>query len=392
MEPKNTLHPVREITPLEKNLLGIKIEDAHTLLPGLLLAITLAWLSFVLSDYIGETLMGFDNSPLSPVMLVIPLGMILGNILPSTQRLKPGLQFSMKKLLRLGIILLGIRLSVADVFQLGAMGIPIVVLCITSALLFTTWLNQRLNLPHRLGTLIAVGSSICGVTAIVATAPAIDAEDREVAYAVAIITVFGLLAMFIYPYLSYVIFAGDPVQAGLFLGTAIHDTSQVTGAGLFFADLYGLPRALDVATVTKLVRNSFMVMIIPLMTLYYTRKSSQQDGAVEKKVNILKLFPLFIVGFILFAVLRSTGDAAINAGNNAFGLWDAAAWKAIHSFFKSWAVNFMVVALAGVGVSTSFKMFKGMGIKPFLVGLGAATVVGLISFGGITIMQLLSTF
>jgi len=373
----------RPISPIEKSLLGVKVEQLPSLLPGLLLAILLAWLSIWLSKFIGVSLMNFKKSPISAVMMAILLGLIVSNIVQLPALFKPGLTFAVKKVLRFGIILLGIRLSIFDVFKLGALGIPIVIVCIAGALVITTFINRWLKLPERLGTLIAVGTSICGVSAIVATGPAIDAEDEEVAYAVAVITIFGLVATLAYPYLAHAIFAGDPIKAGLFLGTAIHDTSQVTGAAIIFSDIFSQPLGLQVAVVTKLVRNVFMAAVIPFMAFYYTRKSSG-DGA-GKKISITKLLPLFVVGFLIMAILRSIGDAGINAGANAFGIWNADTWGAIHSFIKTWAVNFLVIALAGVGLSTRFSAFKGLGIKPFLVGLGAALIVGVVSFGAISL-------
>jgi uncharacterized integral membrane protein (TIGR00698 family) len=369
----------------EKNLLGTRIDEAPQLLPGLVFAALLAWLSIWFSKFLGTAVMGFDKSPISAVMMAILLGLIINNLIPLPDLLRPGFKFAVKKILRLGIILLGIRLSVFDVFRLGALGVPIVVLCILGALFFTTRINKWLNLPERLGTLIAVGTSICGVSAIVATGPAIDAEDEEVAYAVAVITIFGLLATLVYPYLANLIFAGDPVKAGLFLGTSVHDTSQVTGSALVFADVFSLPRALDVATVTKLVRNVFMAAVIPLMALYYARRTAQGEGE-EKQINFVKLLPLFIVGFLALAVVRSIGDAGINSGGRAFGLWDSGAWEDLFGFVKTWAVNFLVLALAGVGLNTSFRTFKGLGVKPFFVGLGAALMVGVVSFIAISLL------
>ena len=387
-------HPTRKISTLEKGLLGIKINETPRLIPGLLVAAPLAWMSIWLSKFVGITLMGFQKSPISAVMTAILLGLIIGNVIRLPASLKPGLTFSVKKVLRLGIILLGIRLSIFDVFKLGALGVPIVMICIVGALVVTTLVNKWLKLPERLGTLIAVGTSICGVSAIVAAGPAIDAEDEEVAYAVAVITIFGSIATLVYPYVAYAIFAGDAVKAGLFLGTSIHDTSQVTGAGLVFADVFSLPRGLDVATVTKLVRNVFMAAVIPFMAYYYARKTAGQHEGAKKEISIAKRMPLFIIGFLGigflgFAVLRSIGDGGINAGSNAFGLWESAAWEEMFSFIKTWAINFLVVALAGVGLSTRFSAFKGLGIKPFIVGLGAALVVGVISF---TAISLLGTF
>ncbi|HUW94729.1 MAG TPA: putative sulfate exporter family transporter, partial [Anaerolineae bacterium] len=314
------------------------------------------------------------------------LGLIFGAVLPLPKVLKPGFSFAVKKVLRLGIILLGIRLTIFDVFRLGAFGVPIVLFCILGALFFTTRINKWVRLPERLGTLIAVGTSICGVSAIVATGPAIDAEEEEVAYAVAVITIFGLLATLVYPYLANLLFAGEPLKVGLFLGTSVHDTSQVVGSAKVYADVFGAPLALDVATVTKLVRNVFMAVVIPFMAFYYARKTAGQDESAAKKTSFVKLLPLFVVGFVIMAVIRSIGDVGINAGGNAFGLWGDAAWKAIYTFVRTWAGNLLVVALAGVGLSTDFRAFKGLGIKPFVVGLGAALVVGVVSFVAISLL------
>ncbi len=386
MNSADTSHIASKIDKRKKNLLGIEVANAHRLLPGLTVAALLAWLSVWLSDYVGISLMGFEKSPISAVMVAVLLGMIGGNTIPLPLWLKPGFRFAVKKVLRLGIILLGIRLSVSDVFQLGALGVPIVVLCIASALYVTTRLNNWLDLPERVGALIAVGTSICGVSAIVATAPAIDAGDEEVAYAVAVITVFGVVAMLVYPYAAHAIFVGDPVKSGLFLGTAIHETAQVAGAGLLFADIFSLPRGLDVATVAKLVRNVFMAAVIPLMAFYYAQRTIKQGESEAQRASFIKLFPLFILGFMLFAVLRSIGDAGINGGGRAFGLWGSAAWQGVHTAVKAWAVNFMVVALAGVGLSTSFRTLKGLGIKPFVVGFGAALMVGVVSLITISLL------
>jgi uncharacterized integral membrane protein (TIGR00698 family) len=384
MSKTDTEEPTRKISALEKNLLGVKIDQVPGLLPGLLAAALLAWLSIWLSKFVGVNLLGFDKTPISAVMLGILLGLIIGAIVPIPAVLKPGLSFAVKKVLRLGIIMLGIRLTIFDVFKLGAYGVPIVLFCIIGALFVTTHINNWLKLPDRLGALIAVGTSICGVSAIVATGPAIDAEDEEVAYAVAVITIFGLLATLVYPYLANLIFAGEALKVGLFLGTSVHDTSQVVGSAKVYADVFSAPLALDTATVTKLVRNVFMAAVIPFMAFYYARKTN--DGQSAKKTNILKLLPLFVVGFLIVAALRSIGDAGINGGGQAFGLWDAETWKGIHGFVKTWAGHFLVVALAAVGLTTDFRTFRGLGIKPFLVGLGAALIVGVISFVAISLL------
>lgn len=382
----------RPMSILEKNLLDVPINKVHLLIPGMIAVSLLAWLSIWLSEFIGVTLLGFDKSPVSAVMLAILLGLILSMLIPMPTVLKPGFGFAVKKVLRLGIILLGIRLTIFDVFKLGIYGVPIVLLCIVGALFITTRINNWLKLPKRLGTLIAVGTSICGVSAIVATSPAIQADEEESAYAVAVITIFGLLATLVYPYLANFIFAGDALKAGLFLGTAVHDTSQVVGSAKVYTDVYSQTLALDVATITKLVRNVFMVAVIPFMALYYARRTNGQEQTTGKKTSWVNLLPLFIVGFLAFATLRSIGDAGVNAGGGAFGIWESGAWKGITNFVKDWAEIFLVVALAGVGLSTNFKSFKGLGVKPFLVGLSAALAVGLVSFIAITLLGSFVTF
>jgi uncharacterized integral membrane protein (TIGR00698 family) len=373
----------RKTTALEENFLGVKLDCVLSLLPGLVAACLLAWLCIFLAKYVGTKLMGFDKSPISPVMLSIMLGLIVGGLVPVPAVLGPGFAFVVKKVLRFGIILLGIRLTIFDVFRLGVRGVPIVLVCVMGALLLTSWLNRRLHLPDRLGALIAVGTSICGVSAIVATGPAIDAEDKETAYAVAVITTFGLVATLLYPYIAHNVF-GNAVQVGLFLGTSVHDTSQVVGAAKVYADVFSAPAALDIATVTKLVRNVCMVAVIPIMAFYYRRRP--RGEILEKRPNVLHLFPRFVFGFLLMAAIRSIGDAGINAGGNAFGVWDAATWTSISSTTTVWAETLLVVALAGVGLSTDLRSFRGMGIKPFIVGLGAAVAVGALSFVVISLL------
>lgn len=269
----------REIKSWEQHLLGVPFREACRLIPGLLLAVATALTGNWLGRFIGEVLLGFETTPVSGGMLAIALGLILANAAALPPWLKPGLGFTVKKVLRLGIILLGFRLSVIEALRLGILGIPIVVGCVAGALVTTALLNRWLGLPQCLGTLIAVGTSICGVSAIVATGPVIQAEEEEATYAVSVITVFGILATLFYPYLAHLLFSGDPGKGGLFLGTAVHDTSQVAGAALVYSQTFSAPQALNEATVTKLLRNLFIVAVIPLMSLRYARgRERRREG------------------------------------------------------------------------------------------------------------------
>ncbi|MHB0874463.1 MAG: YeiH family protein [Anaerolineae bacterium] len=362
----------------ESAIFGVSLAEVPGLLPGVAVATVASWLGTVLAGFLGTQVLGFRQSPISPIMVAILIGMVGANVVPLPALLQPGIRFCVRKVLRLGIVLLGIRLSLTDVLQIGAYGVPMVAICIATGLLLTSAFTHWLRLPERLGTLIAVGTGICGLSAIVATAPAIEANDEEVAYAAANITIFGALATFLYPYLAHALFAGDPVRAGLFLGTSVHDTSQVTAAALIFDQVYrlaGRASATDVAVVTKMVRNVFMAAVVPLMAYVYARRQAQGSG---RKVSVRSLLPLFVVGFLAVALLRTIGDAMVQRGVAALGIWDGTGWQAFTTATKAAAENLLILALAGVGLSTRFSFLCKLGAKPFLVGLVSATLVGVV--------------
>jgi uncharacterized integral membrane protein (TIGR00698 family) len=355
--------------------------------PGLALAMAVALGANALAQWLGAILLrlqglapGAAPSPVSGIMVAIVLGLLLRNVVGLPEVFQPGVSVAMKQVLRLGIVLLGIRLSVYDALRIGFWGIPVVALTIATGIGVTTWLNRRLRQPERLGTLIAASTSICGVTAAVSTAPAIGAEDREVTYAVATVTVFGLLAMLLYPYFAHWAFAGDPVKAGLFLGTSIHETSQVAGAALIYAQVFGQPQAVDVATVTKLLRNVFLVVVVPLLSLMYLSRQARGEGA--RRPGLLQLFPTFVLGFLAMAVVRSLGDAGVLAGGKAFGLWDAAAWRQVYGGLNKLGTDVLLAsAMAGVGLNTSLAVFRDLGAGPMVLGLASALTVGIGALG-----------
>lgn len=379
-------------------LFGVgRMEEIFKLIPGVAVAAAIMLVSLWLADVIGMALLrlqGIDptgkSSPLSGVLVAILVGIILRNVLPLPQSLQPGIQFAVTKLLRLGIIFVGIKLSLLDVLKLGAWGIPIVVTAIASGLLLISWFNRVLRLPERLGTLIAAGTGICGVTAIVSTAPAIKAEQREVAYAVANVTLFGLLGMFLYPYVAHTLLHTSE-QVGLFLGTAVHETAQVVGAALAYKEVFRDDVAFQAATVTKLTRNLFLAVVVPLMAFYYLRRQQANgEGDGESRVNVAKLFPVFVLGFLTMALVRSLGDATLGGGA-AFGMWNAEQWKALTTTIgEQWGSRYLLgTAMAAVGLGTSFSVFKGLGLKPFAVGFVGALLVGVV---GLVLSLLLGQF
>ncbi|MFD1031277.1 YeiH family protein [Metaplanococcus flavidus] len=318
-------------------------------------------------------------SPISGIFTAILLGILIRNVIGLPAVFDAGIDFVVKYALRAGIILLGLRLSLSEALKLGAWGLPLIIACIGTGLFVTLYFTRTLNQSNRLGTLIATGTGICGVTAIMATAPVIKAKENEISYAVANITIFGLIGMLFYPYLAHFFFADDPVKAGLFLGTAIHDTAQVTGAALIYAQVFGANEVIDVATITKLTRNVFIIAVIPFVSYLFFR-NRKGDGKGGELPKWYKLFPLFILGFLLLSLLRSIGDATAVSNGQAFGVLSPGAWEEFHSFWSSFGSTYMLgLAMAGVGLSTNLRAFKGMGITPFYIGLIAAVSVGSIS-------------
>jgi len=362
-------------------LFGTTLDRVPSLVPGVVLASVTVLVAAALAELINRRL-GYDGL-VSFILVAIVLGMIIRNTVGLHEVFEPGVAFTLKKVLRLGIILLGIRLSLLDVLEIGGFGIPIVVGAVLTGLFVATVATRWLKLSDRLGTLIAIGTGICGATAIVATAPGIRAKDEEVAYAVANITVFGIAAMFLYPFLGDFIFGGDIVKVGLFLGTSIHETAQVAGAGLIYDqsfDITASPSGADIAVVAKLVRNVLMVVAIPAITYLYARRQDPGESRA-KGTSLRQMFPVFILGFLVTAGIRSIGDASVDSGGQAFGLFGAEAWGDLTRWVKTWAEYTLATAMAGVGLGTSITQLKGLGFKPFLVGIAAALAVGIASVG-----------
>jgi len=340
-------------------------------IPGVLLAFALAIAGNLLADSLSAAL-GLGQGAVSGIMVAILLGLALSNAVRLPDAFRDGIAFAVNHVLRLGIVLLGLRLSIAEVGSIGFKALPIILVTIPAAILIVGYLGRRIQLPDRLGSLIAVGTSICGNTAIVAVSPTIGAKEEETSYAVACITVFGLFAMLVYPFVAHWLFGGDPLAAGLFIGSAVHDTSQVAGAGMVYQQYYQAPEALDVATVTKLERNLSMLVVIPFMAIMHHRRSAEGTAPPPWWTMV----PLFVIGFAAMSLLRTAGDLG---GDRPLGVLDAEQWHALIKVGKEGASYCLAIAMAGVGLGTSIKGLRAIGLKPLALGLVSALIVGLIS-------------
>lgn len=342
------------------------------------------WSASFLSVYVAR-LAGLDptgteaHNLVSGVSMAVIIGLVLRNAVGVPELVRPGLAWMLKTGLRVGIVLLGFKLALGTAGRISGIALPVVVVCIASALFVVTYFNRRLGLPPKLGALIAVGTSICGVTAIAATGPAIEADRDEISYAIACVTIFGLLAMFTYPWVAHAAFESSPLLAGIFLGTSIHDTSQVAGASLMYQEAFKAPLALQAATVTKLIRNMFMAVLIPVIATRF-----RTSGRTLTLRDMKSAVPGFVYMFLAVIVVRSVGDYVfVGHAAGAASAQAAAGWTALldgASVVSGWT---LAAALAGIGLNTDLARLRGLGLKPLMVGLVAALCVGLMSFVGL---------
>ncbi len=331
-------------------------------IPGLALILAICLPARLMQDQITVN----GKAVVSAVAIAILLGMLVCNLIGTPDACKPGTRFAMKRLLRVGIALMGAQLSLGQVLATGAASVLVVATCVLLAILVVRFVSMRMGMSDRLGTLLGVGTSICGVSAIVATAPLIDARDEETSVAVATITVFGLLAVVVYPILGHLRHLSDTFF-GTWAGTAVNDTSQVVATGLIYSQ-----RAGEVATVVKLTRNLFMAPVIVALSWYSLKRRQTKAGATEaaKGIALYQTVPLFVLGFLGMAVLNSLGVFSPTARNIL---------QTISQFL-------LVCALAGVGLETDVADLRRIGLRPFYAGLCAATFMAAVSFGLITLV------
>jgi uncharacterized membrane protein YadS len=304
-------------------------------------------------------------------------------------RLQPGITFCTKTILQAGIVCVAAKLSLVEVLSTGTAGIPVVVSSMTAGMLFIPLASRLAGLPTQMALLLTAGTSICGVTAITALAPAIQAPPRDVAVAVANTVAFGTMGMLTYPYLFHAICTNSEML-GMCLGVSIHDTSQVLGAALSCKEVFGDEVAFKVAAVTKLMRNLGLAIAIPALTYSYHASIKKQDEENQQQTEdtgmkergkiatptptmsglqtFTKYVPPFLVAFLGVSALRSIGDYAIP---------DMEAYQLVMNFCgNELSKNALGMAMAAVGLSTSAASLRGVGWKPFAVGAAGALVVG----------------
>ena len=318
--------------------------------------------SILLSHFLSSI-----NILISSAFLCIFFGLIVGNIF-SLKKIEPFANFCLKKLLRIGIALLGLSLSLNELFNYGLTAFFLIIINIVIAFLIIKYLCNLFKIPNVLGYLITMGTCICGVTAVIATSSIIKTDKDQTSYAVGVVTLFGIIAVFFYPYVANYYFHFSPDLAGIFLGTAIHDTAQVSAASVIYSDMYNSEEALNSAITTKLLRNSFLILLIPLIAYLY-----KKEKKVDVKNSIKEFFPIFVLGFILLSLLRTIGDYLF-LDNDIIDYW-----KYSLVFFKEISIYCILFSMVAIGLQTNLKRMINLGFKPLIIGFIASATVGAVS-------------
>lgn len=319
----------------------------------------------ILANYI-RALPGLEL--LSPLILAIILGILVRNLIGISPIFKAGIMFSLKNILRLGIILLGIQLSLTDIVQVGTAGLGVVILTMIGTFLFTCWLGKRLGINRRLTQLIAIGTSICGASAIVAGNTVIKGTDEDVAYAVGTITVFGTVSLLVYP-LLFPLLNLTPETFGIWCGASIHEVAQAIAAAFQAGVVSG-----QIGTVAKLSRVIFLapsVLFLGLLSAKFRLRQSSKDQLLTS--NKLPV-PWFLFWFVTIAIL------------NSFNVFPADVKAPIIQSNQL----VLAAALAAMGLETNLLRIMQTGMKPLYLGCASWLFVSTFSFGLIQLLVISS--
>ncbi len=319
-------------------------------IPGVLLAVVVA----IAAVYLGS-LVPLIGAPIFGIVI----GVLLRNIVGWPEGAAPGVAFTSKRVLQWAVILLGSDLSLSQVVRTGSQSLAIMAATLTTSFLAAIVAGRLLKVPRRMTALIGIGTAICGGSAIAAVSPIIEAEEIEIAYSMSTIFMFNIVAVILFPLLGR-LFGFSDRAFGMWAGTAINDTSSVVAAGYAYGTAAG-----NFATIVKLTRTT---MIIPtalaLVVIMVLRKRAARSAGDGKAFPLRRIFPWFILGFLLMSLLNTVG---------AFP-------KGVSGLLVDAGRFMIVLALAGVGMSADLRRIAKAGARPLLVGLivwATVAVVGL---------------
>ena len=345
---------------------------------GILLCAVIAGIATLLA---GLNIGSFSFEVIGAPVFSILIGMIITLIVPtlsSKDNLKDGIKFTSKKVLQWAVIILGFSLNLGTILSVGGKSLPVIVSTIATSLIVSFIMMKVLKMDGKVSCLIGVGSSICGGSAIAATAPVIDADDKEVAQAISVIFLFNVLAALIFPTFGHAIGLGSEGFA-VFAGTAVNDTSSVTAAASTAESIYGVEGILSAAVTVKLTRTLAIIPITLVIALWRTAKA-KKNGGEAGNFSFKKIFPFFILYFIAAAIITTIVGILPESAFTAFYLG---------SFVKAmkWLAKFFIaMAMCAIGLNTNIVELVKKGGKPILMGFACWVCITGVSI----LMQLLT--
>ena len=333
-------------------------------LPGLAIAVLIASVAFVV-EYVVK-----NNTPVivSPLVIAVVLGALISNIGMFPEKSRAGLSFAARNFLRLGIVLLGLQLSFSQVRELGAPGLALVIVVVSITFVGTQWLGKKMGLSSGLSLLVATGFSICGASAIAAMRPVSDADDDDMAYAIALVTICGTLAIFMLPAIGEVIgFSG--AEFGSWVGASVHDVAQTVATASS-----GNADAQNAAIVVKLTRVMLLAPLVAAVSFTRYRKLNRANvtNPITQKTKNPPIVPIFIIGFI----------AAISI-NSSFNLPSE-----FLSDVKWVEKSLLACALVGLGAGVDTRKLRRVGTRPLALGLTSWALIATLSAIGVLLLNI----
>ena len=333
-------------------------------IPGLGLVAVVAAVAFAVEAVIKTA----TPIVLSPLVVAVVLGGLISNLGLIPDRCRSGLRFAARSLLRLGIVLLGLQLSLSQVRELGAPGLLLVAFVVAITFIGTQWLGKKLGLSHGLSLLVATGFSICGASAIAAMRPVSDADDDDMAYAIALVTICGTLAIFLLPAFAEIIgFSG--AQFGSWVGASVHDVAQTVATAAS-----GNEQTQHAAIIVKLTRVMLLAPLVAGVSFARRRKFARSqmidENVTANAAKLPPLVPLFVVGFLIAISL-----------NSLFDLPDA-----VLSDAKWIEKSLLASALVGLGAGVDARKLRSIGARPLVLGLISWLLIATLSAIGVKIL------
>lgn len=338
--------------------------------PGLLLVLAIAIAAYQLH--------ALSSNLIDAMLIAIVIGMLIRNTIGLRAPFVAGAKYAVVSVMPFGIVLMGAKLDFYDVIRTSATALAISVICVAVALALTIWLCRRIGVGRQLGILIGIGTAICGGTAIAVAAPVIEADDNDTAFAIATVTLFGMLAVFVLPLLGTAFDMTEP-EFGVWAGTSVHATPQVVATGFAYGTQAG-----DIATIVKLVRVLLLAPVVIGLGVWYARqKRRRQIAHVTKFGPIETLFPPFILGFVLLALantLHLLPSFTLHLEESF--LWPAQDRPVPLAGLVTTVSGFLLtMAMAGVGLGVDVRGLARIGLGALYVGLAASVLLAAFSFG-----------